>query len=151
MNIQFVWKTVLLLVLPGVFLNSCNATTPELPPRLGPPSSHGSRLRLADSDRKVTVCVDCAQSVGPKPIKMTRPILPAGTKKAGINTVVVLEAAIDENGNVSVLRIVRGDPILNDIAVRAVNHWKYEPAQVDGTTMKTITTITVQFRERHSR
>ena len=105
-DIEIVWKILLLLVLPVMSLSSCNATILELPTRLAPPSSHGSGIRLADSDHAVRVRT-VHSVVGPKLIKMTRPTLPAGAKKAGVNTLVVLEGSIDENGNASVLRIIR--------------------------------------------
>jgi TonB family protein len=46
--------------------------------------------------------------------------------------VVVIEAVIDENGNVKGMRVVSGHPLLVPSALSAVSKRRYEPTILDG-------------------
>jgi outer membrane biosynthesis protein TonB len=45
---------------------------------------------------------------------------------------VVIEAVIDEHGNVTGMRVISGDPLLIPAALSAVSKRKYEPTILDG-------------------
>jgi protein TonB len=77
--------------------------------------------------------------------------MPPNAKRAGIKPLVILEINIDEAGNVSVLRTVSGDPLLNDAAVKAVEKWKYEPSLFNGHPTATVSTVVVNFLSSASR
>jgi len=44
---------------------------------------------------------------------------------------VVLEAALDDGGAITSVRVVRGIPSLTEQAVRALRQWKFEPARLN--------------------
>jgi len=44
---------------------------------------------------------------------------------------VVLEAALDDGGAITSVRVVRGVPSLTEEAVRALRQWKFEPARLN--------------------
>ena len=117
-----------LFLLLATFLNSCDSRTLPPPEPLRPMGANPPAGSVPSS----SICINCVQPVSPKFISMIRPTLSAEAKRAGIKGPVVLEIEIDEGGHVSVLRGARGDPALNDDAVRAVSQWKYEPALLEG-------------------
>ena len=56
-----------------------------------------------------------------------------------------MQAVINRLGRVRSLRLVRGEPLLNEAAMDAVRRWMYKPQLVDGQPVEVITTITVNF------
>ncbi len=73
------------------------------------------------------------------------PIYPEIAKRAGVSGVVVLEAIIDSNGNVTNVRVVRSRPLLDQAAMDAVREWKYEPTVSNGVPVPIVMTVTVIF------
>jgi protein TonB len=60
---------------------------------------------------------------------------------------VILEAIIDEDGNVmEPIKVLSGPPLLVGAAVDAVRQWKYSPTILGGEPMQVVATITVIFR-----
>jgi len=57
----------------------------------------------------------------------------------------MLEIRIAETGDVSVLSVVRGDPLLNELAKEAVGQWKYRPVVVDGRVIPVVKVVAVPF------
>ena len=76
------------------------------------------------------------------------PVYPELARRARISGTVVLEAVVDEEGNVSELRVLRGHPLLIDAALQAVKQWKYSPTILNGEPVQVLATITVDFRLR---
>jgi periplasmic protein TonB len=60
------------------------------------------------------------------------PEYPALAKQARISGLVVIEAIIDEQGNVTGMRAVSGHPLLISAALKAVSKRKYQPTILDG-------------------
>ncbi len=60
-------------------------------------------------------------------IKMIRPVYPETVLKKKIGGVVVVEAICDKFGRVSKARVVRGNSILANAALKAIYKWVYEP------------------------
>jgi TonB family protein len=82
----------------------------------------------------------------PKLIKKVEPVYPEEARKAGIEGPVVLEATIDAEGNVSQVKVLKGEhESLNKAAAEAVKQWKYEPAALKGKPMPVNFTVTVMF------
>jgi TonB family protein len=79
------------------------------------------------------------------PISMGRPLLPAEAARQGIRGPVILDVRIDEHGAVTVLRVVRGHPMLNDLAQDAARQWKYEPRTFRGQVIPIVATVAVDF------
>jgi len=60
------------------------------------------------------------------------PDYPSLARQARLSGVVVIEAIIDEHGNVTGMRVVSGHPLLIQAAMSAVSKRKYEPTILDG-------------------
>jgi TonB family protein len=85
-----------------------------------------------------------AQTAGPQPtpgrkfrvsqgvaeknvIAKKAPHYPAEALAKHIQGDVILQGTIDHEGNVTGLKVVKGDPLLADAALEAVSQWKYKP------------------------
>jgi TonB family protein len=80
-----------------------------------------------------------------EPISVVRPALPEEARGQGIVGPVLVEVRISEGGDVSVLSVVRGHPLLNDLAKAAVGQWKYPPTVFEGRTIPVIAIAAVSF------
>jgi protein TonB len=61
---------------------------------------------------------------------------------------VTLEATIDETGIVRDVKVLQGDPLLNQAAVDAVRKWRYTPTKLNGVAVPVLLTVTVTFTLR---
>lgn len=77
--------------------------------------------------------------------RKVQPIYPVEARSKRLQGPVVLQAVIDEFGNVRNLRTVSGDSILARAAMDAVRQWHYQPYRLNGQAVKTPTQITVNF------
>jgi TonB family protein len=57
----------------------------------------------------------------------------------------VVEAVIDERGNVVQAHVVSGHPLLLAEALKAVLQWKYEPTTLNGQPVSVVLKVQVQF------
>ena len=64
---------------------------------------------------------------------------------ARVQGTVVLEATIDETGNVVNLRVLRSIPLLDGAALEAVRQWKYEPTLLNGSPVPILMTVSLRF------
>ena len=60
--------------------------------------------------------------------------------------VVIIDATIDEQGNVTETRILRSIPLLDEAAVAAVRQWKFSPTLLNGVPVPIVMTVTVNFK-----
>ena len=67
-------------------------------------------------------------------------------RQAHISGTVVVEAIIDEHGNVIQVQVISGPPLLLDSAIKAVTGRKYEPTILDGQPVAIRLTAKVVFR-----
>lgn len=68
-------------------------------------------------------------------------------RKARIQGVVIVEAIIDKNGNVTNVRVLKPLPMgLDQAAVDAVENWKFKPATLNGKPVDVYYNLTVNFR-----
>ena len=81
-----------------------------------------------------------------KLIFKVNPVYPPLAIQARVSGTVVLEAEIDEEGNVANMKIVSGHPLLVDAAVEAVKQWKYSPTLLNGEPQTVLAIVTVVFR-----
>jgi protein TonB len=70
---------------------------------------------------------------------------PPLAREAHIRGTVVVEAVIDEHGNVVQGRVVSGHPLLIDAALKAVLQWKYEPTTLNGQPVSVELQVQVHF------
>ncbi len=68
----------------------------------------------------------------PRLIYSVEPVYPPVAKMARITGTVVIEAVIDEQGNVVRAQVLSGNPMLVQAALDAVAKWKYEPTLLNG-------------------
>jgi len=81
----------------------------------------------------------------PKLVKMVEPVYPVEAKKAGISGIVVVEAAVDVNGRVVNVKILKSIPGLDQAALDAVKQWVYEPMLVNGKPRPVVFSTTIRF------
>jgi periplasmic protein TonB len=68
-------------------------------------------------------------------------------RKARVEGVVIVEAIIDERGNVDKVKVIKGLPMgLTESASRAVKSWKFKPGTLNGRPVPVIFNLTVNFR-----
>jgi protein TonB len=68
----------------------------------------------------------------PRLLYAPEPEYPILAKQSRLSGVVVIEAVIDEHGNVTGMRVMSGHPILIPSALSAVSKRRYEPTILDG-------------------
>lgn len=83
-------------------------------------------------------------------VTFVQPDYPPLAKAARIQGIVHASIAIDETGNVKVLRLISGHPMLAPAALEAIRKWKYRPFQVDGKTSSVQTEVQVSIPENVS-
>lgn len=81
----------------------------------------------------------------PRKLFSPAPKYPALAQSAHIQGIVLLEAVIDEKGDVVNVRAVQGHPLLIPEAMRTVMQWKYEPTYLNGVPYPVEMTVTVTF------
>jgi periplasmic protein TonB len=73
------------------------------------------------------------------------PEYPRLAQIARVSGRVILEATIDEEGNVTEVKVLSGHVLLNEAAVVAVKQWKYSPTILSGEPTKVMAAVTVNF------
>jgi protein TonB len=106
-------------------------TSVPIPP---PPQAAKKRIVRVGSNLKA-----------PRQTYLTQPEYPALAMQARVSGVVVVDAVIDERGNVVGARAVSGHPLLVPAALKAVLQWKYEPTLLNGTPVAVEMEVTVRF------
>jgi len=82
----------------------------------------------------------------PRKILDVAPVYPKLAQAAGISGIVILEATIDEEGNVRDTRVLRSIPLLDEAAADAVRRWRFTPTVLNGQPIPIVMTVTVNFR-----
>lgn len=73
------------------------------------------------------------------------PVYPPFAREARIWGTVVVDALIDEHGNVVQMRVLSGQPLLINAALKAVLQWKYEPTTLNGQPVSVELPVQVHF------
>jgi periplasmic protein TonB len=81
----------------------------------------------------------------PRQIYAVQPEYPALARQAHVSGIVVINAVLDEHGNVVGARALSGHPLLIPAALKAVLQWKYEPTLLNGTPVAVEMEVTVHF------
>lgn len=80
-----------------------------------------------------------------KLIRQVTPVYPRLAVAAHVSGTVVLEAVVDEEGNVTSVKSLSGHVLLVPAAVEAVKQWKYTPTIMNGEPVPVLAVITVTF------
>ncbi len=81
----------------------------------------------------------------PRKIKDVHPIYPPIAQSARVQGVIIIEAIINATGDVVHARVLRGQPLLDQAALEAVEQWQFQPTLVKGVPTPIIMTVTVNF------
>jgi protein TonB len=73
------------------------------------------------------------------------PVYPPLARQTHVWGTVVVDAVIDEHGNVAQARVVSGHPLLVDAALKAVLQWKYAPTSLNGQPISVELQVQVHF------
>lgn len=111
---------------------------PPPPPPLPPPPPPVP----LDSTKAIRKSGDVIQG---EAIHQVTPVYPPLARAAQITGSVVVEVAIDEEGNVITARALSGHPLLKDSALEAARQWKFAPTTLEGKAVKVIGSLTFNF------
>ena len=81
----------------------------------------------------------------PKRIAGAMPEYPALARSARVQGVVLLEAVINERGQVGRIKVLKSIPLLDGAAIGAVQEWRYTPTLLNGLPVSVILMITINF------
>jgi TonB family protein len=85
-------------------------------------------------------------SGGTKAVHKVMPSYPIELRQQGVEGQVGLQVAVDEDGTVQGIRIVKSlHPYLDNAAVQALKQWKFEPLFYDGKPVAAMIAMTVNF------
>jgi protein TonB len=122
--------------IPGGVVGGVVGGLPEAPPPPPPPPPSAPRTPVRIG----------GQIKQPELIKRVEPEYPGLAVKAHIQGIVILEATVNENGDVTEIRILRSaNPLLDRAAESAVKQWRYSPVVLNGTRVPFILTVTLGF------
>jgi protein TonB len=83
----------------------------------------------------------------PRLISGPAPVYPFLAKQSRVQGIVVIEAIIDEHGNVIQEKVISGHPLLVEAALKAVSQRKYEATILDGQPTPVDLRVEITFRE----
>jgi periplasmic protein TonB len=115
----------------GGVLGGAGTSTPIPPP---PPRHAARRIVRVGSNLKA-----------PQQTYSVQPNYPTLARQERIWGDVVVDAVIDEQGNVVQAHVVSGHPLLITAALNAVLQWKYQPTLLNGTPVAVEMEVTVHF------
>ena len=78
-------------------------------------------------------------------ISSVPPAYPALAKAQHVAGEVRIDALIDANGRVTIMKVVSGPSLLRQAAMDALRQWKYQPATLDGKPVSMHLAVTLQF------
>jgi len=82
----------------------------------------------------------------PKLTNRVDPVYPALAKQTHLQGTVVIEAIIDEHGEVSEMKVVSGPPLLIPSAMDALRRWRYEPTYLNEEPVPVRLNVIVNFQ-----
>jgi protein TonB len=82
----------------------------------------------------------------PQAIHRVEPGYPPLARQTHVQGAVLIDAILDENGNVVEMKIISGHPLLIEAAMDAVRQWKYQPTYLNDQPVAVQMNITVTFR-----
>lgn len=82
----------------------------------------------------------------PRLVNRVDPVYPALAKQTHLQGVVIIDAVLDEQGNVVEAKVTSGPPLLMQAALDAVRRWKYEPTYLNVQLHRDWLIVTVTFK-----
>jgi periplasmic protein TonB len=81
----------------------------------------------------------------PKRISGLAPEYPMIARIAHVQGAVILEAVINERGEVGRIKVLKSVTLLDQAAIAAVQQWRYTPTLLNGVPVSVLMTITINF------
>jgi len=78
--------------------------------------------------------------------KKVSPTYPPNAIRMRIEGTVELQATISKTGDITLVKVLKGDPLLAQSAMEAVKKWKYKPYLLNGEPVEITTQVTVNFK-----
>jgi len=82
----------------------------------------------------------------PQAISRPEPLYPPLARQAKIQGDVIIDAVIDESGNITELQVVSGHALLIPSAMEALRKWRYEPTRLNDEPVPVRLIVTIKFR-----
>jgi protein TonB len=82
----------------------------------------------------------------PRLISRIDPVYPPLARQTHLTGTVIIDAIIDERGDVIEMKVVSGPPLLIQAALDAVRRWKYEPTYLNDQPVPVQLNVTVTFK-----
>ena len=82
----------------------------------------------------------------PRETYRVEPVYAALGRQTHIQGTVVIDAVLDEHGNVVEMNVMSGPPLLIQADMDAVSRWKYEPTYLNDEPVPVQLNVTVTFR-----
>lgn len=129
--------------LPPVFVAATKIAPPAPAPKAAPqPAAAPQRTRIGNGDAAPNNAI-----VPPRVVESKPPIYTDEALKAHIEGTVTVEAAVDLEGKIKILRVVKRLGYgLDERAIGAVLDWKFAPATRNGAPVEAITQVDVDFK-----
>jgi len=123
-------------IVGGIVGGIISDVPPPPPPPLPPPPPPPQRL----SPVRIG-----GQLQAPALIHRVEPIYPDFAVAAHVTGVVILEATVNERGEVTNVVVLRSRPMLDRAAIEAVKQWRYAPLLLNGRPAPFVLTVTMTF------
>lgn len=95
---------------------------------------------------KERVSMNSGDDSGGKLIKKVEPRYSDEARRAKISGVVTIRVTVDEGGNIIAAKVVRGHPLLQDMAVKAALESKFSPLIREGKAVQFTRVIAITFK-----
>ena len=121
--------------IPGGVIGGIVGGLPEAPPPPPPPPPPAPRgpVRVGGNIKQPTL------------LHRVEPIYPEIAVKAQVGGTVILEAIVDENGEVQNVKVLRSVPLLDKSAITAVSQWRYSPVILNDKPVPFVLTVVLSF------
>jgi TonB family protein len=115
---------------------------------------HQGNTQMGDPNRPVQVAAKSETKAAapasvfhpPRALNPTKPKYPERARRRNIEGFVLIEADINEKGELRDARVRKGcDPILDKAALETVRQWQFEPASMSGRKVASTHLIRIKF------
>ncbi len=106
---------------------------------------NGTAVPTSPEPRPMRKLVRLSNLKAPRQRYSVNPVYPPLARNARIGGTVVVDAVIDEHGNVVQVNALSGHPLLINAALKAVLQWKYEPTTLNGQPVSVELQVQVHF------
>jgi TonB family protein len=73
-------------------------------------------------------------------------VYPVAAKMLNVKGVVMIDAVVNEMGQITTMKVISGSSILSPAAMEALRTWKYEPARLNGQPTPAHVQVRINFK-----